>query len=57
MIKGYLFLGLGYHLAAELVPAYTIIDSIFKVNNFVEAVKFRAESRCSSVLPVFLQDV
>ena len=57
MIKGYLFLGLGYHLAAELAPAYTIIDSIFKVNNFVEAVKFRAESRCSSVLPVFLQEI
>lgn len=57
MIKGYLYLGLMYHLVAELIPAFTTIDSIFKVNNFIETVKFGVESKCSSILPAFLQDI
>ena len=52
--KGYLFLGLGWHLGIEIYPSEFSIDKIFRVNSFVDGVRFMTKMQGCSILPLFL---
>jgi hypothetical protein len=48
-------MGIAFHINIEIYYNYTSLDKIFKVNNFVQAVKFHSSVKIPNILPGILK--